>query len=261
MKLFFTGMLMGLADLIPGISGGTVAFLAGIYDQLMDALKSLKFSSLKNVHWSFLLPVGGGILTSLLLFSHLLAYLLNTHQIALFAFLFGVLLAASLSSFRKLEKKHPSWLLIGFVLSFLLSGCHSACHVHLPLLWLIFSGALAAMAMLLPGISGCYVLHLLGVYPLIIYALSTPFERSSLIILSVVALGISGGIFLFSRLFISILQKFRTPSLSFLVGLMLGGLRTLWVFNSSNLLISSALAASGFILLAFIDLASKKATV
>ncbi len=260
-RLFFTGMLMGMADLVPGISGGTVAFLAGIYDRFLQALRSLKFSSLRDVHWLFLLPLGGGILTSLLVFARLLSYLLKEHQMGLYAFLFGVIAAASLFSFKSLEKKRPSWLLIGFVLSFLISGYHGALEVHYPFVWLIVAGALASMAMLLPGISGCYILHLLGVYPIILFALSTPFEKNSLIILGLIAIGIAVGVFIFSRLIVSLLQRFKTQSLSFLIGLMLGGMRTLWSFHSSTLVFSIALAIAGFILLYVIDLFARKATV
>lgn len=260
-RLFFTGMLMGMADLVPGISGGTVAFLAGIYDRFLEALKSLKFSSLKGVHWSFLIPLGGGIFTSLLVFARLLSYLLNHHQVGLFAFLFGVITAACLSSFKRLEKKRPSWLFIGFGLSFLLASFHGALDVHFPFVWLIIAGALASMAMLLPGISGCYVLHLLGVYPIILFALSTPFEKNSLIILGLIAIGIAIGVFIFSRLIVSLLQNFNSQSLSFLVGLMVGGMRTLWSFHSSTLVFSLPFAVAGFILLYLIDLTVKKAMV
>ncbi|MCH9609514.1 MAG: hypothetical protein S4CHLAM45_14300 [Chlamydiales bacterium] len=252
---------MGIADLIPGISGGTVAFLFGIYDDLVEGLKSLKFSTLKEVHWSFLLPLGGGIATSLLIFSKLMAYFLTSHQITLFAFLFGVVSAASVKSYSSLEKKSPLWMLLGVAIAFFLCGISTLSLVELSPLWLIAAGAIAAMAMLLPGLSGSYLLHLFGVYPLIIFALSTPFQKNALITLSLTGLGVTCGVFCFSRLIVVLLQRFRVQMLSLLIGLMAGGLRSIWPFSADHLGSTIAIAFSGFILFNLIELKSIKAVV
>ena len=252
---------MGVADLVPGVSGGTVAFFAGIYDQFLSALKSLKFSTMKGIHWSFLLPLGSGIFVALLLFSHLLSYVLSVHKVLFFAFLFGLIAAACLSNFRRIQTKRPLWLIIGFVLSFFISGFHGAVSVEPSLMWLFASGALAAMAMLLPGISGCYLLHLLGVYPVVIYALSTPHQSASLLILGVCSLGIATGVYLFSRVLASLIQNFKGQSLSLLLGMMVGSMRTLYPFHDRLSPLTISFTIIGFILLFLIDLRLKKAAI
>lgn len=252
---------MGIADLVPGVSGGTVAFLSGIYDRFLDALKSLKFSSMKGVHFSFLLPLGGGIFVSLLSFSHLISYVMRVHQLVFFAFLFGVIGAASITNFRLIEKKRPIWLFMGFALSFFISGFHNVVSLEPSLLWLFVSGMLAAIAMLLPGISGGYLLHLFGVYPVVILALSKPTELTSLTILGVIALGIATGVYIFSRVVASAVQRFKGQSLSLLLGMMVGGMRTLYPFSQGSLFLTISFTIFGFMLLYLIDLRVKKAAV
>ncbi len=256
-QLFLVGSLMGLADLIPGISGGTVAFLCGIYDRLITSLKTLQFSSIKDVAWSFILPVGGGMILSLLLFSHLIGFLLGNYQLTIYAFFFGVMGASCLTCMRRTK---IAWipLLAGFALAFTFSGMHAMQDVAPSFPWLFLCGTLASIAMLLPGISGSYVLHLLGAYPLIITALSHPLDKSSLQALGFLAVGISVGVALFSRIFSRLLERFHRVFFSLLIGLMMGGMRSLWPFQAEKVLSPLIFIGIGFISLLIIEFSAKK---
>ena len=174
--IFFKGIAMGISDLIPGISGGTIALLLGIYKNLIYSLKSinhksiiyfftLKFSKLdKQINLKFLLPLLSGIILSIFLFSSLISFLLLEYRILIFAFFFGLIL---FSSYNIISENSPSniyqFLIIAFGL--LLGYCISLISPfsnNFGMFSVFISGFIAISAMLLPGISGSFILLLLG---------------------------------------------------------------------------------------------------
>jgi putative membrane protein len=247
--LFFKGVFMGAADIIPGISGGTIALITGIYEQLIDAIKSVdllfipyffkgfiqkKYFTLakKNflaINFSFLLPLMAGIAVAFLAISNIISPLFEYYPSYLYAFFFGLILASSLLVFHSMGKitiAMPFFMLFGFFVGFFVVGLDVIQANHsLPILFL--SGVITICAMILPGISGAFILLLLGQYVFMLDVLRgfTRLDFSG--IFDAVAY-ISGGIvgvLLLSRLLSYLITKYRLISLSFLVGLMLGALR------------------------------------
>ncbi|MBN2140956.1 MAG: DUF368 domain-containing protein [Desulfovibrionaceae bacterium] len=233
---------MGVADIIPGVSGGTIAFITGIYDQLVDAVRSfdLEFAArlarldlagaLARVHARFLAPLVAGIAVALLCMARLMSYLLERHPIPVWAFFFGLIAASVLVVGRRVGAWGPVnalLLLFGAVGSFLLVGLVP---VSTPeAFWFVFlSGALAICAMILPGISGAFVLLLIGKYGFITKALKNPLALDNLLILAVFGCGAVAGLACFSRLLHYLLKKWHGPTISLLTGFMLGALRKVW---------------------------------
>ncbi len=241
---------MGICDLIPGVSGGTVAYVSGIYSDFLAAIQSLNLSDWKKIHWKFLMRIGFGIAISILLFSRLFHFLLTNYPLTLFAFFFGAILATATPSLRK-----PNGMIaLGFVFSFLLSGLPKVESLEIPLWWVFICGMIGSAAMLLPGISGSFMLHILGVYALFIRALS----HLDIKFLLVIGLGISSGFIIFSRLVSKLLDHHPEKSHAFLMGCMLGGLRTLWPYTTHNILSATLFLALGFIITFFLE---RKASV
>ncbi|MCB1119407.1 MAG: DUF368 domain-containing protein [Chlamydiia bacterium] len=230
MKYFLTGFCMGLADLVPGISGGTVAFLSGIYDTLIDAIRKLSFK--------VLLPILIGMALAIFSFAHLIHLLLNdpTSQRLLFASFFLLMAGAIMACLPRVTRWGPAeiaLLLFGTLAAYFLTTTTSSLTWSLPLhLDYFLSGSIAVTAMLLPGISGSYLLILLGKYPSVIAALSH-FSTSLLHghlntdaawLLLTLGLGILSGALLFSRAIRFALTHYHSQTLALLIGLMTGGL-------------------------------------
>lgn len=222
---------MGIADLIPGISGGTVAFICGIYENLLESIKTLQFQSFRKISWSFLLPLIGGIATAILVFSRLFFFLLKTYPAPLLSFFLGAIAASTLFCFKQATLNRPRHyiVLISSVLAtFLMILIPPIAFFTGHFFGLVCSGILGGCVMLLPGVSGSYLLHLLGVYTLALTALSTPADPNSLKILGAIALGVSLGWILFSRVVSFLLVHFRQMTLASLIGFMIGGMHSLW---------------------------------
>lgn len=246
---------MGIADLMPGISGGTIAFLSGIYEELLESIKNLQLHSLKKIAWPFLLPLGGGIITAILLFSKLVYFLLNTYTAPLLGFLFG-LIAASTFIYahsaglygRSAGLKRPlKWVALasGAALSYGLTilPCQQLFEAHF--LWIVGAGMVGVGGMLLPGVSGSYILQIIGVYPLLIGALNAPGAPGSLRLLIAMGIGIALGFIIFSRVISFLLAHFHHITTASLVGFMVGGLKVLWPFGMGAVLWPSLCACAG----------------
>lgn len=258
LRIFFTGLCMGAADLVPGISGGTIAFIMGIYEPLINAIKSVSWKSLvqRTLPWRFLVCLLSGMACSFLFFSHTISYLLHDPQLRIF--LYAGFMGLIASSVYVLAKQMKNWrvkdvaaLIIGAIIAYLLSGqqfanmhdSNTATFFISP--WLIFSGAAAISAMLLPGISGSYLLMVLGVYPIALEAL-TDFSSGlkngiidfpSLIILSNILIGIVLGALIFSHAISWFLRKYHRITLALLIGFMIGAVRTAWPFWEFTLIL------------------------
>ncbi len=240
--LFLKGVCMGSADIVPGVSGGTIALITGIYSQLLEAIQSINGQACRallsldlkgvvgGVHLRFLLILLSGIGLALVSLARVMHYLLAQQPVPTWAFFLG-LVAASLII---LGGRIRGWLGSGGV--FFLLGTLGAFYLvaMIPVstpesLWFIFlSGAIAICAMILPGISGSFLLLIIGKYQFITSALRDPFVGEHLVILLVFAAGCLVGILSFSRLLNVMLYRFHNATMSLLAGLVCGSLRKVW---------------------------------
>lgn len=236
--LFFKGMAMGAADSVPGVSGGTIAFISNIYDELLASIKAINpgnirlcFSAGPLAAWSaingkFLLTLGLGILSSLLISAHVVLWLLAHQYTYLMCFFTGLILA----SLWYVGKQITHW--NAFQLTMLLAGILLSIGLALlpefqgsDQLWYFFvCGAVAICAMLLPGISGAFILLLLGAYEPVLNALTSMYWP----VILVFAAGCLTGLLSFSRVLYWLLLRHRAPTLAALLGLLAGSLYVLW---------------------------------
>ena len=249
-------MLMGAADLVPGVSGGTIALITGIYEALLKSINSLSFSALtligkrgftsvwKQLNGPFLLALFGGILTSILLFSRVLEWLIQSYPLLLGAFFFGLLVASILYLIRTTLRYHIQTLLylaLGALLSFSLTQLSVG--INQNSLWYLFlSGFIAISAMILPGLSGAYILVIMGVYQTVLTNLRLAqdlifnFNQAQMIdttrILGIFLLGIVIGIKVFSRVLSWFLKNYPQRSNAVLIGLMIGALHKVWPWQN-----------------------------
>ncbi len=236
--LVLKGIGMGAADVVPGVSGGTIAFIVGIYDELIDSIKSINMHSLKllftgkiaafwkAINANFLLSLLFGIAISILSLAKLITYLLVNEPVLVWAFFFGLVLASTW--FVSKDIKEWSWkTILGFI-----AGAVVAYYITIAtpaetstnLLFIFLCGAIAICAMILPGISGSFILVLLGKYFYIMEAVN----KLDFIVLGVFAFGALLGITSFSRVLSYALKHFRNITLSVLTGFMLGSLNKVW---------------------------------
>lgn len=238
--IFVRGFAMGIADLIPGVSGGTVAFISGIYARLLAAVAvfsgagiwrdllsfRIRAAFLRADGW-FVLPLLTGILSAIALFGGLLHYLLGYHAHLVLGFFFGMVLASAFAVALRLRQPCPRHLLlavIGGVFAYLVISIPAAGGFDGGLLFVFGGGAIAISAMLLPGISGSYLLLIMGLYETILAAVS---ERDVVVLLAFVG-GCGAGILLFARALTWVLRKWHDAVVAFLIGVMIGALPKIW---------------------------------
>ena len=237
------GFCMGASDVVPGVSGGTMAFILGIYEELINAIKSFDLKSLKflltfkfrplfdRVHWRFLLALGIGIITAIFSLAELLGWLLQNKPILIWSFFLGLILASVVSVSRRIEKwTPPTWFALtgGILGTYILVGLVPVSTPDAP--WFLFlSGAIAICAMILPGISGSFILVLLGKYQYILGAVN----QKDFLTLAIVAAGACAGIIAFSRLLGWLLKHYHDVMVAILTGLMLGSLRKVWPWKET----------------------------
>lgn len=229
---------MGGADVIPGVSGGTIAFITGIYEELINSLKAIDRTAMrhlasfriatfwKHINGSFLVTVLAGILTSLLSLARLMTYLLENHPIAIWSFFFGLILVSSPLILRDIRRWNPGAVIafaLGIVIAYTITVL-SPTETPTNLLFIFLCGALAICAMILPGISGAFVLLLIGKYEYMITALI----EFNLPVILVFAVGCLLGLIGFSHVLSWILQHYRYPTLALLAGFMIGSLNKVW---------------------------------
>lgn len=237
------GFAMGCADIVPGVSGGTMAFILGIYEELIDAiasftrpdtrqqLRQLDWKGLWNdLPWRFLLALAIGILAAVFLVAGLLDYALEEHKTLLYAFFFGLIAASIVVIGRHIHWRLPliGVALLTAVLMFWFVGLVPA---ETPSSWWFFvlAGALASCAMILPGISGAYVLLLLGKYEQVIGAV----ESFDLVVIALVGFGAVIGLLTFARFVSWLFRRYHDPTIAVLTGLMLGSLRVIWPWKET----------------------------
>lgn len=236
---------MGASDVVPGVSGGTIAFITGIYERLLTAIKSFNFSNIKlfftghfkqfwrNVDGNFLLCLFAGIAISFLSLAKLITYLIETHPVPIWSFFFGLIIASTVFVGRDVRWNWKTLLVFALftVLSFLITSPGNAPIVtHDVSYWYIFlCGAIAICAMILPGISGSFILVLLGQY---VFILQSLLELNIPVILTF-ALGAIIGIISFSNLLTWLFSHYQMLTLSALTGFMFGSLNKIWPWKDT----------------------------
>jgi len=242
------GYLMGAADIVPGVSGGTIALVLGIYERLIASVRAgssalgaflrLDFSHgvewLRKIEWSFILPLGAGIGLAIVSLSHLLERLLRDHAVLMAALFLGLVAGSALIVWRLLTVRDVRRIAIIVIVTigvFAVLGLRedtsseSAAQIANPEMWAFFlAGSIAICAMILPGISGSFILVMLGMYGPVLSAVT---DRDVLS-LAVFAVGAVIGLALFSQVLHRALRDHYNSVMAALIGLMLGSLRVLW---------------------------------
>lgn len=242
--LFLKGVAMGASDVVPGVSGGTIAFITGIYERLIHAIQSFNLKSLKllfkgefkavweNIDGTFLVVLIAGILTSILSLAKLITHLLEAQPTYIWSFFFGLIIASTLFIARGVKWNWKSSLFfVGFtILSFFITSpsLHPLA-ANGSLLNVFISGAIAICAMILPGISGSFILLLLGQYEFILGSVID----LNLPVLLTFALGAVIGIISFSHLLNWLFERYENMTLAALTGFMLGSLNKVWPWKNT----------------------------
>lgn len=230
---------MGTADLVPGVSGGTMALILGIYEELLHSLRGLTQKSLwrhlvrlelrhvfRQSNGAFLLVVGAGILTALLVLSRPIEFLLHAYPVYVWSFFFGLVLSSVALMMGRVDEWKPALWLIATATAVLTYFLIGLAPISTPSHWwlLLLSGALGACAMILPGISGSYVLILLGQYHFILAALN----HRDLDVLALVVVGAVAGLLMFARGLSILFRRHPDTLIAVMAGFLLGSLRRIW---------------------------------
>jgi len=232
------GMAMGAADVVPGVSGGTIAFIAGIYEELLDTIKSINLKSAqilfkegfvafwKAINGWFLLALLSGIGISILSLAQVIKHLLETQPIIIWSFFLGLIIASTIF----VGKSVKTWnigsiiaLIIGTVVAYTITII-SPTQTNEAYWFVFLSGAIAICAMILPGISGSFILVLLGMYKYVIDAVST----LNIAVILVFGSGALIGILAFSNFLSWLLKKYHNQTIAALAGFMVGSLNKVW---------------------------------
>ena len=239
--LFLKGVCMGTADIVPGVSGGTVAFITGIYHTLLTAISSfnrraflqvLRFrgkEALSKLHLRFIVTLAAGIALALVSTAHLMHYLLNEHAVQTWSLFFGLIVASIIVVSRSIKNRISSFPTF-FLGSLIAYGITGIIPLHTPEEpWFIFlCGFVAISAMILPGLSGSFILLVLGKYAFITTALMNPFIMENSQILLIFLAGCVAGILGFSRIIHYGLSRWHDFTLALLSGFMVGAMRKIW---------------------------------
>ena len=250
LDLFLKGVFMGIAEIIPGVSGGTIAFITGIYEELINSIKSINASSLKlllsfklslfwkQINGSFLLTLLVGMLTSILALSRVIVFLIEEHPFKIWGYFFGLIIASTIVIFYQIKLVNSKVFisaLIGLIISSYIA-LEAPSSTPNSNLFIFLSGAIAISAMILPGISGSFILVFLSKYEFILNSLN----NFDIAVISVFVGGCVVGLVTFSRVFSYLFKKYNDVVISVLVGFLLGSLFKIWPFykvleyNASN---------------------------
>lgn len=277
LRVFFCGILMGIADAIPGISGGTIALLLGIYEELIGSISNFNiylFQNLKKkgikycwnkINGNFLLSLISGVLLSLLSFVKIFSILIQKYPLFIWSFFLGLILATLFVINRNIKK----WNIVNFILIFifafltiLLSIIKPSVGENINLFYILICGIIASSAMILPGISGSLILVILGVYTLIINALNNLEYNIILVFL----IGCLIGIINFSKIIKWLFHNYRDYTFSIMLGLVIGSIYTVWPWRKSftddmtneYIFLSVIIAIIGFTVIYTLEKISKK---
>ena len=244
LSVFLKGMAMGAANVIPGVSGGTIALITGIFERLINAIKSFDITALrllfsgkvkdfiKHTDLYFLLALFAGIGVSIISVARLFSYLFEHYPIYLWSFFFGLILASVIFVGRTVEKWRPS------VITSFIIGASAAISITLltpatendSFFYLIICGVVAICSMILPGLSGSFVLILMGNYQLVMIDAVNEIRFD---ILFPVVIGAVGGLIGFSYILSWVFKKYKDQTISTLTGFILGSLGIIWPWKTA----------------------------
>ncbi len=234
---------MGAADVVPGVSGGTIAFITGIYDTLLESIRRINPSVLgiwkregfkaafNHINGFFLISLFGGVFISIATLAKLISWLLVTHPIPLWSFFFGLILVSVFHILKQVEKRTLDrlvFLILGIAFAYCITILKPL-QMEPTSINVVIAGAIAICAMILPGISGSFILLLIGMYAPVLGAVKS-FD------IGIIALFLSGcvvGLLSFSHVLSWLLKRFRDATLVFLTGLMIGTLPKIWPWKET----------------------------
>ena len=275
-KLFFKGVFMGIADAIPGVSGGTIALLLGIYEELISTISGLNFSLItklknngfksfwKSLNGNFLTTLVLGIGISLILFVKISANLLTSHPLYVWSFFLGLILATVYVIYKLIE----SWNLVNIIstllmiaFSIILTSDSLNISDDTNLFYILICGIIASSAMILPGISGSLILVILGVYKILVEAL----DNLDVKIISSFIVGAVIGVISFSKILKWLFNNYKSLAYSIMLGLVIGSIEKIWPWNKSfsaelsnlDLFVSISLVILGFIIVFLLEKTKK----
>lgn len=241
--LALKGCAMGMADVVPGVSGGTIAFISGIYEELIGSIRRVDLTALRllcrgrfreswrHFNGSFLLPVSIGIGVAIFSLARLMTWLLTHHPIEIWSFFFGLIIASALLVAQQIKRWNAAAVIALAVGTAVAGWITIASPTRTPETWwfVMLSGALAICAMILPGISGAFILLLLGKYQYIMTAVG----ELNLPVLFVFAVGAVVGILSFSHLLSWLLRHWHDTTIAALMGFMIGSLNKVWPWKET----------------------------
>ncbi len=240
---FFKGIAMGAADVVPGVSGGTIAFITGIYDTLLESIRRINpylltiwkrqgfKAAFNHINGFFLLALFSGIFVSIGTLAKLITWLLSTHPIPIWSFFFGLILVSVYHIVRQVEQRDVIrfiTLLAGVAFAYCITVLKPL-HMEPTMLNTLIAGSIAICAMILPGISGSFILLLIGMYAPVLAAV----KGLQIDVLAIFLCGCVIGLLTFSHLLSWLLHKFRDATLMFLTGLMIGTLPKIWPWKET----------------------------
>ncbi len=251
LPIILKGMAMGMAEIVPGVSGGTIAFITGIYERLLNCIKSFspKLISVfkesgfggvwKQIDGNFILFLLTGMLGGIGVGITAITWLMENHTVLLWAFFFGLIIASVIYIFKQISNwnfLNATLTVLGAIIAYYITIATPASGNEA--LWFVFvSGAIAISALILPGISGSFILLLMGMYtyiiPLIKNTLKT-FNTDGLITITVFGLGCLTGLLTFSRVLSWTFKNYKNPTLALLTGFMIGSLNKIWPWRKAT---------------------------
>ena len=249
--IFIRGVLMGSADIVPGVSGGTIALITGIYGHLVESISKIKFGFVKpllkgdfngfltdlfeEIDFEFFIPLVLGIGIAFLTLAKVVTYCMDVYTAWTYSFFLGLILASAVILFKKIDRinsKHFLFAIIGAILTFIFVSLNPIAANHsLPILFV--SGMIAICAMILPGISGSFLLLLLGQYKYMLNALHQLHFTEIIVFVVGAVIGILG----FSKILNYLLKNYEEFTMAFLIGVMVGSLKvpSVEIINSTSL--------------------------
>ena len=279
-KIFMKGIFMGIADAIPGVSGGTIALLLGIYEELITTISNIKISLFKiltkdglSVFWKkgnlgFLFPLLIGIIASLIVFVNIAQYFLDSFPLLVWSFFTGLIIATSYVIFKKIENfKLKEFILviiasISLILFTKISNNEGLSSADFSIIYIFVCALLASSAMILPGISGSLVLVILGIYEYMIESLI----NYNFYIISTFVIGAIIGLLLLSKILNKLFLRHKNSTFSIMLGLVIGSVVNIWPWKKYSinqasteiLILSFFLAFSAILLIVLIEKVNKK---
>lgn len=236
------GIAMGAADVVPGVSGGTIAFITGIYEELIDSLNRINLAALKvlfkegikpfwkQINGTFFVFLFGGILISIASLMKVVSYLLDNEPVLLWSFFFGLIIASVWligKSIKKWDAGVIISLLVGTGVAFYIATIQTVATAESHW-YLMLSGAIAICAMILPGVSGAFILVILGSYKLLVQSVN----ESDFVALAFFAVGCVIGLLTFARVLKVLFSKFKEITIALLTGFMIGSLYKVWPWKN-----------------------------